>query len=203
VKRFLLLIGCLSILLSACGSNILQNQSPPPHQEAVVWPTGDYVNPFPQVEGKQTKFTLTDAQQALFDAYSKNFSFDISVFKGAAPIDVAQVFIECGIEGYWEGEYNLFYFSDKKVTKVSYKAEYDKDVATRDLRTRRDFADIMMPYLKDGEFIKEGADSGYIRFASYENTSDFTGLVTVVYRTYLKQINGIWMMDQNRLFITE
>ena len=200
MKRFLFLIGFLVMLLSACAGSA---KNPPPHQEPVPWPTGPWDNPFPQIKGQETKFTLTDTQQALFDAYSKDFNFDISLLKGVSPMDVAHVFIECGIEGYWEGEYNLFYFDTKTVAKEEYKSEYEQDIATRDLRSRRAYADILLPFLKDGTFIDDGNGSGHIEFNSYENTADYEGLAAVKSKMHFKQVNGIWMIDQNNMFDTE
>ena len=212
MKKLVILTAGLFLLLSGCGGNInpmptVPPTAPPtasanddPHQEPVVFPTGDYDKIFPDLG---TKFTLTDKQQSLFDTYSKNFNFDVSVFKGADPIDVAQVFIECGCEGLWEGEYNLYYFAAKKVSKAQYKAEFDSDMNTRDIRTRRDYANILFDKMKDGKFIDEGDDSGYVEFDSIENTSDYSNIVTVKMKLNMKQVNGIWMIDQNKWFETE
>ena len=214
MKRYVILIGCLFIFLTACGSGKKPVPTPSPsptvadisdipHQEPVQTPEGEYENPFPPIEGKETVFTLNETQQALFDKYSKDYNFDISVFKGAAPMDVAHVYIECGIEGLWEGEYNLFYFESARLSKASFKAENDQDLATRDIRSRRDYANILLGTLKDGEFVDTGDESGYIRFETYENTSDYESLVAVKSRMYFKKVDGIWMIDQNRMFVTE
>jgi len=205
------LTGCLAFFLSACGGALgppppVSTSSPtaPPteevHQEAVVFPTGDYDNPIPDIG---TKFTLTAAQQALFDTYSKDFNFDISVFKGAAPVDVAQVYIECGNEGLWEGEYNLFYLGAAKITKAQYKAGDEQDLSTRDIRTRRDYANLVFPMLNDGKFTDNGDGSGYIEFDSVESTSDYQDIVNVKAKMNLQQVNGIWLINYNKIFETE
>ena len=233
MKRLLILTGCLIVFLTACGSHnnhpawtpILATSTTAAltasgadtdtttaaaaadtedvHQQPVVFPTGPYDNPFPPVDGKDTKFTLTDTQQSLFDTYTKNFNFDTSIFKGANPVDVAQVFIECGNEGLWEGEYNLFYFDARTLSKAQFKAEDDHDLLTQDIRTRRDYANVMLPYLNDGTFVDEGGGAGYIEFNSYENTPDYTGVVNVKSKLNMQQVNGIWLVDQNRMFETE
>jgi len=209
MKKFLILMGCLAIFLCGCGGNVKPTPSPTPtvttiaeseiHQTPVIIPTGPYDNPYAPL-GVKTKFTLTDAQQKLFNAYSKDFNFDISIFKGVAPIDVAQVFVECGLEGLWEGEYNLYYFDTRKVAKAQYKAESEQDTATNDIRTRRDQADITLSKLKDGKFVDEGNSSGYIEFDSYKLTADYSGVVAIKQRLHMKQVNDIWMIDQNRMF---
>jgi len=212
MKKLATLAAGLALILSACGgnANVLIVPTPDPtaaaptaielHQSPVVFPTGPYENPVTPFESPESIFTLTDKQQALFDAYSKGFNFDVAVFKGAAPIDVAQVYIECGNECLWEGEYNLFYFSDKVVSKAQYKAEFDDDMAKRDPRTRRDFANLLFPHLKDGKFVDEGNGSGYIEFDSYEVDGNYENLNKVKNRLRLKQVNDIWMIDINNLF---
>jgi hypothetical protein len=202
------------LFLSACGGN--GNDLPPEattssapetpiaeddvHQEPVVFPTGEYENPFGDT---RTRFTLTDSQQALFNSYSKDFNFDISLFKGASAIDVAQVFIECGIEGLWEGEYNLYYFKSRQVAKADFKAEFEKDLTTLDIRTRRDQANIVFPNLKDGTFVDAGDGSGYIEFDSVEQTADYENLYTVKMRMNFIKVDDIWQIDQNNMFTSE
>jgi len=114
-----------------------------------------------------TEFTLTSAQQALYEAYIKDWNFDVSIFKGADPIDVGQVFIQCGLSGYWEGEWNLFHperLYDN--TREQYKAAHDFDESMYDIRTRKYFADVTLPFLKDGVFVDTGDGSGHIQFYS-------------------------------------
>ena len=211
MKRFIVLTGCLIVFLSACGGNPGPIPTPPAavtptaaatdedvHQEPVVFPTGPYDNLFPQPEGQNTVFTLTDTQQALFDAYSKNFNFDISIFKNTDPIDIAQVFIECGIEGLWEGEYNMCV--NWPISKAEYRDEALADVAANDIRTRRDKANYVFPYLKDGTFVDGGNGLGYIEFNSYDSSSNYSTVYAVKAKLHLQQVNGIWMIDQTNFF---
>ena len=206
MKKYLLLAACLFLFLCACGVTEPPVETPTPaptptveedvHQEEIIWPTGEYDNPFGDVG---TRFTLTETQQKLFDKYSENFNFDISVFKGAAPVDVAQVFIECGINGLWEGEYNLFYFETRQVRKVDFKAEFDRDASAVDIRTRRDYANLLMSGLKDGKFVDDGGGYGHIEFKSYDMTSDYEGIYEAAAKLNLKQVDGIWMINQNNM----
>ncbi|MDR2649530.1 MAG: hypothetical protein LBB94_07425 [Clostridiales bacterium] len=205
-------ISCLLLFLCACGGNVNTDITPTVtttasalaeddvRQDPVAFPSGEYENPFGDAG---TRFTLTAAQQALFDSYSKDFNFDISLFKDASPVDVAQVFVECGIEGLWEGEYNLYYFETRRVAKADYKADFEKDLSTLDIRTRRDQANLVFPYLKDGVFVEESDGSGYIEFESMEQTSDYETLYKVKTKMNLKKVDGVWKIDQNNMFTSE
>ena len=210
MKKQLICAVCLFLLLSACGKTEINETAPTPipepsptaailedvHQAPVETPTGDWEPPF--VLKIDSKFTLTDVQQELFDRYSKDFNFDISIFKDASPIDIAHVFIECGIHGFWEGEYNLFYFDKNTVSKAEYKAESEQDLEANDLRNRRAFADILYPFLKEGTFVDAGDDSGYIEFVSID--SDYVNVYETKAKMNLKKVDGIWMINQNNPF---
>ena len=208
MKRLLTVIICLFLFLCACATSDINDNTPTPEpsptasvtedarQSPVPIPTGEYEPPA-DID-LNTKFILTDAQQELFDKYSKDFNFDISVFRDAAPIDVAQVFIECGLHGFWEGEYNLYYFESRTVSKADYKTESEENTAASDIRDRRFFADIMYPFLKDGKFVDTGDDSGYIEFVSID--SNYVDLYEVNAKMNLKKIDGIWMINQNNPF---
>jgi hypothetical protein len=167
------------------------DESADPHQEAVVWPTGSYEPVFG--DNITSKFTLTDAQQQLYDTYTKDFNFDISIFKDATPVDTACVFISCGINGLWEGEYNLYYDPE---SKESYKKENDTDLATRDLRSRGDMANIVFPNLKDGKFTDNGDNTGYIEFSSV-SPDDYEKQTPIQMRMNLTKSNDIWMVNFN------
>ena len=166
------------------------------HQEEVIFPTYPYENPFPDLG---MRFTLTPKQQTLYDAYIKDFNFNISIFEGVPPIDVAHVFIECGINGLWEGEYNLFYFETKHITKASYKAEFDDDMSKRDIRTRRDMSNLMHSRIKEGTFVDEGNGSGYIEYLTLISP-DYIGLYEVMAKMNFHEEDGVWKININRIF---
>ncbi|MDR3240272.1 MAG: hypothetical protein LBT44_09330 [Clostridiales bacterium] len=191
------LIG--AFCLAACSGK--PSPSPPPSpdpvQEAVIMPSGDYENPFIPPEGFEGKFSLTEQQQQLFDEYSKDFRFDVSAFKDASPVDIAQVFIQCGIEGYWEGEYNLYSFesTDAVISKEDFKKESDEDMLLTDLRTRSDYANIAFAGLKDGKFADNGDSTGWIEFTAYETSFEDTALISIEKKMHFHlNDEGIWLV---------
>ena len=214
MKKTILSAACILFFLCACNGTNNPDITPTPtvditpthavstidetevKQEIVIFPSGPIdPDPFPDIG---LAFSLTDTQQALYDKYTKDFNFDISVFAGAHPINAAQVFIECGINGLWEGEYYLLYFDAKHISKAEYKKINDDDLATRDIRTRRGFANYMFSSLKDGTFIEKGDGSGYIEFNSVE--SDHIDVYEVTLRMNLNQVDGIWKINYHNPF---
>ncbi|MDR1913394.1 MAG: hypothetical protein LBQ68_02780 [Clostridiales bacterium] len=202
MKKLLLIITII-FAFSGCGRNtVIDTSTPTPtevevHQEQVEIPTGDYDQVFG--ENIETRFELTESQRALYDAYVKDFNFDTSLLKDASAIDTAHIYIECGINGLWEGEYNLFYFKSKPLSKVSYKEENDKDLATLDIRTRRDMANIVFPFLSDGEFTDNGDGTGYIDFESV-HPEDYSKQTLIYMRVNMVQSDGVWLIDFDNKF---
>ena len=221
MKKFLVLT-CLFLFLTACGGNSGAQPSPeptdysqqdnnetaeapnqdedanqePPRQQVVVFPTGEFEDPFTAFVDPDNLFELTEEQQALFDEYSRDFNFDISVFRGVDPIDVAQVFFECGINGLWEGEYYLYYFEYDPVSKEELYAEFMHDLATQDIRLRRSVANASFPNLNDGTFVDLGDGTGYIEFLSVDQ--DVLHVYEAMLRLFMRQIDDVWMINQTR-----
>jgi hypothetical protein len=208
MKKLILPLLLIMLMLSAaCGA---QNDSVTPspgttptpsstaaddgvHQETVVWPTGTYIPVFG--ENIATSFELTSAQQQLYDTYVKDFNFDTAVLADAAPVDIAAVFVECGINGLWEGEYNLFCFNDKPVTRAAYKEENDADLKTLDLRSRRDMASLVFPFINEGTFVDNGDDTGYIDAVTLDPGNVESG-VRIGMSVNMTRVDGIWKVNQ-------
>jgi hypothetical protein len=182
LTRYFLAVIAIAVVFTGCGNrdnsnsnaNIENNATPQPTtqasggasqgeptQEEIPWPTGEYVNDFPESD---TTFELDGTQMKLFEEYSRDFEFDVNVLKGASPVDIAMVYIECGLHGYWLGEYNLWFFEEDVVAKESYRDENSEDISKRDIRSRREMADIVFANLSKGEFVDEGNGYGYIKF---------------------------------------
>ena len=215
MKEFLVL-ACLFLFLTACGgsSNPSDNSpyqppngensaslnpvenSEPPRQQEVVFPTGELDDPFEEFIDPDNLFELTNEQQALFDEYSRDFNFDISVFQGVDPIDVAQVFVECGVNGLWEGEYNLFYFETNPISIEEFHSAAMHDIETIDLRTRRSMANVTFRNLYDGTFVDQGDGFGYIEFLSVD--SNFVVVVDAMLRLHMRQVDDVWMINHFR-----
>jgi len=213
LKKFLV-IACLFLFLTACGGNadpspeptdyVLQDDdetAETPHQgevgqQEVVFPTGEFDDPFEPFVDPDNLFELTDEQQALFDEYTRDFNFDVSIFQGVDPIDVAQVFFECGINGLWEGEYYLYYFEFEPLTKEELRIEAEHDIEIRDLRSRRSMADALFPNLNDGTFIDLGDGSGYIEFLSVH--SDMIYVFEAMMRLHMRNVDDVWKINQFR-----
>jgi len=215
MKRFLVL-ACLFLFLTACGGSANPNPTDtlpyqdgnpdtqqgvnsaqePLAQQDVVFPTGEFDDPFETFIDPDNLFELTDEQQALFDEYSRDFNFDISVFQGVDPVDVAQVFIECGINGLWEGEYNLFYFEFNPLSKEEFFIAFEHDMSTTDLRTRRSMANVSFRNLNDGTFVDLGDGSGYIEFHSVD--SDMVNVFEATLRLNMRLVDDVWMINQSR-----
>jgi len=222
MKKFLVL-ACLFLFFTACGSGNAETQpSPdpteysqqneneppvptnhedeepqePPSQQEVVFPTDEFEDPFEGFIDPDNLFELTSEQQALFDEYTRDFNFDISIFRGVDPIDVAHVFIECGINGLWEGEYYLYYFESEPLTKQELYDEFEHDMRTEDIRTRRSVANITFPNLNDGTFVDLGDGFGYIEFLSVD--SDMVNVFEATLRLNMRLVDDVWMINLSR-----
>ena len=205
-------MACIFLFFTACSGNvepILEptDSIPQPHepdeiseaprQEEVVFPTGEFEDHFETFVDPDNLFELTNEQQALFEEYSRDFNFDISIFQGVDPIDVAQVFIECGINGLWEGEYYLSYFEFGTVSKEAFHREFLHDVATQDIRMRRSVANISFPNLNDGTFFDLGGGSGYIEFLSVD--AEFgSDHYEAMLRLYMRYVDDTWIINRSR-----
>jgi len=213
MKRFLVLV-CLFLFFTACGGNVesipelttdsLEHLSheadevpEAPRQEEVVFPTGELEDHFENFVDPDNIFELTNEQHALFEEYSRDFNFDISIFQGVNPVDVAQVFIECGINGLWEGEYNLFYFEFDYISKEEFYRGFVHDMATQDIRMRRSLANISFPNLNDGTFVDLGNGSGYIEFLSVDAEFGQVHYETML-RLYMRHVDDVWLINQSR-----
>ncbi|MCL2351288.1 MAG: hypothetical protein FWC55_02020 [Firmicutes bacterium] len=216
VSAPIIICAALALFSASCGNNPgpsaansasnAVNPAPtaaPPSPTAELtdppWPTGEVQNDvWKKLNAGGTAFKLTDAQQALFDEYTKNL--DIGIFKDANPVDVAQVYIECGIEGKWEAEYNLYDPNGVFQTKDEYHRAFVADMNNADIRTRRSLADLMFPYLNDGRFIDDGNNLGHILFDSPAETDASQGesatlgpLIKKIFR-FSKNGDGIWLL---------
>jgi hypothetical protein len=157
-------------------------------------PTGEYENPFVTPENFDGEFVLTERQRTLFEAYAKDLKFDVNVFENADPIDVAQVFIECGVVGYWLGEYNLFNFegADSPLTKTEAQKQSEADIAKLPLQSRRDQANIVFAYLNNGKFTDNGDGSGFIEYPEINVEDGTVGTRKINLRQNEK---GIWLIS--------
>ena len=189
----------LFLFFTACGGNEEPIPEPTtgPRQEEVVFPTGEFEDHFEAFVDPDNLFELTNEQKVLFDEYSRDFNFDISIFQGVDPIDVAHVFIECGINGLWEGEYYLFYFEFDSITKENFHNAFEHDLATQDIRTRRSVANISFPNLNDGTFVDLGNGSGYIEFLSVD--AEFgSAHYEAMLRLFMRHVDDVWMINYSR-----
>ncbi|MDR1000837.1 MAG: hypothetical protein LBL96_08580 [Clostridiales bacterium] len=211
-KIILPLLLVLLLLSTACGAqnNIAQISSASPsdsytpqsspivdediHQEPVEWPTESYNPVFG--ENITTKFELTATQQQLYDTYIKDFSFSTTIFADADPIDIAAVFIECGVNGLWEGEYNLFCFNGEPLTRADYKAENDADLATLDLRSRRDMASLVFPFINEGAFVDNSDGTGYIDTQTLD-PGDIESGARIGMNINMTKVDGVWKVNQS------
>ncbi|MDR1539390.1 MAG: hypothetical protein LBU32_15605 [Clostridiales bacterium] len=206
-KYLLVLAACAAIaIFPACGGQdnppepsptdsgpqILPTEEAPVEQEEIIIPTGEYESIYPPSE---TKFTLTQEQTRLFEEYRKDNVFDISVFKDASPVDVAQVFIECGLNGLWLGEYNLWHFATSTLNKESFKAENEKDYNAHDIRSRREMADIVFANLKDGVFEETEDNKGHITFNSIDPSDGTLNTKVRINFNLRRNSDGIWMIE--------
>ena len=201
---------CLFLIFTACGRNVESDTEPTdsleyqaneipetPRQEEVFFPTGEFEDHFEAFVDPDNLFELTSEQQALFDEYSRDFNFDISIFQGVDPIDVAHVYIECGINGLWEGEYYLYYFEYASLSKELFHNEFVHDFATYDIRMRRSVANMAFPNLNGGTFVDLRDGSGYIEFLSVN--AEFGGEhYEAILRLYMRNVDDIWMINQSR-----
>jgi hypothetical protein len=206
----LLAIVAIAVCLSGCGkdssninnSNTGSDNQPQastkaptnaggyePTQEEIPWPTGEYVQDFPDSD---TKFELNETQTKLFEEYSKDYVFDVNALKSASPVDNAMVYIECGLHGYWLGEYNLYFFEEAPVSKTAYQQENYEDYTKRDIRSRREMADIVFANLSKGEFVDEGNGYGYIQFISVDSYSETPETETKL--RMRQNPDGIWLI---------
>ena len=152
---------------------------------------GPHVNPYGEVT---TEFVLSSEEQALYDEFKANL--DINIFKDIAPASIAKVFVQCGIEGNWEAEYELyskegFYIlndDDEEVyfTKEDWQFFSDKDIRESQLITRKDRADIVLPLLGEAEFVDNGENLGYLTFISTDPEK------TMYHFVFVKNENGVW-----------
>lgn len=131
-------------------------------------------------------FNLTPEQRTEYDEYIKNA--DIGTLKGSSPLDVAKIYIQCGIDGNWEAEYNLYAQQGITMTKDEWRELNDVDVGTLDLSTRQSQANYIFPFLQDGQ-VEEEADTCIITFHDAQERE-------ITFKL-LKNEDGIWLVKFN------
>jgi len=210
-KKFaLLLCAALAVFLASC-QGVRPTPAPSPTQTTFnrtepPWPSDEPDDPIWEVDrATGTVFKLTDAQRALYDEYAQ--SLDIGLFRDVSPIDIAQVYIECGVEGKWEAEFNLYHPDGMPYTKDEYYQQHVTDMLNQDPRTRRLHANINFPYLNDGVFDDYGNGKGHILFET-PTPPDITvegstlGPPTKIAMIFQQNSDGIWLLAKLNPFMT-
>ena len=188
----------LIILMAACGGGSSDESVVTPMPavtegpiEDLPYPTGDFDDPYIMVT---TEFTLSEKQIELYEKYTENL--DISIFENVDPVDTAHVWIECGIMGKWECEYNLYSQAGLYVTKEEWQKMNYEDMEKLDIRSRRSMANIMFPFLQEGSFVETGPGIGRLEFESPMMGMEgqyASGAVQDNEMWFVKE-NGIWMV---------
>jgi hypothetical protein len=141
------------------------------------WEEGDLAeNPNP---GRV--FALTEAERVLYETYLEEM--DTKIFRDAAPVSIAKIHIQCGIDGKWAQEYAMYAPEGLTATPEDFAALHSEDVTSTPIESRQEMADYMFANLDGGEFLQEDDRHGRLRFFVETDAFDFY---------MIKDADGVW-----------
>lgn len=143
----------------------------------------------PEAQTEVTPFALSAEENALFEAYVKDK--DVSLFKDAAPITIAKVFIQCGVTDNISAEYAMYAPDSTEDTEEEYIRKSTVDATPLPVEERQRFADLLFGLLDQGAFMEVSPTEGYIEFGTADGQNGRFHL--------MKDENGIWQVNYNVL----
>lgn len=200
IKRLLLLLICCSIALfpAGCGEKVTgqpetgqEEASSRETEQGTDMPAAtEQVENTPATEEQDANesnepeavFELTEEEQAIFERYVE--SLDNEIFRDVAPVSIAKIYIQCGVDSLWEPEFSMYAKEGLTISREEYKAAHDEDLEAGYTLTRKAMADYVFPYLQDSEFVEDGGNKGHIDFEAVDGEPWTLRLI--------KSDTGIW-----------
>ena len=131
-------------------------------------------------------FELTEAELAAFEEYVR--TGDLAALAGVEPVSVIKIWIQAGIYGHLEHEFNLFHPDTLDGDTLELFIFHNtSDGLDGTVRIRQRFADIFFAEMEAGEFTDEG-DRAHISF--YAETGE---AITLSARL---NDEGIWLVER-------
>jgi len=178
------------VLAAVCGCNGTQTQPNPeppavvPKYEAPAVAEPDEIESESETDEDVPVFALNEEEHRIYAAYRE--VYDIEIFRDVAPVSIAMVFIQCGLDGDIDAEYAMFHPEGLTETKEEYTEMNTANDAALDAERRQYYAGVLFASLRDGAFTEEGS-TGFITFTTSLGEEA---------RFYLaKNKDGVWMAD--------
>ncbi len=180
----------IALLLVSVGTsctknpnNDIANIAPSETPKATDESQEDLVNPFEN--GDLPTFSLSEEETKLYEKYISEK--DINIFKDVPAQSVVKVFVQCGIEGELESEFNMFAPETLDgLTLEDYLKVYDSEQIKGTKETRQQYAGIAFSKIDEASFVDEG-NTGYIEVTAATNEKLKLQLV--------KSKNNIWLIN--------
>ncbi|MCL2853260.1 MAG: hypothetical protein FWE20_09555 [Defluviitaleaceae bacterium] len=132
-------------------------------------------------------FELSEAERAYYDEYI--LTGDLSALEGIEPVSVLRVWIQAGIDGNLEHEFNLFHPDTLDGETLEAYLESNSPEFAGSPAIRQRWANVFFSHLEDGEFVVD-ADGSRGTLIFYTETEERISL------SVRQNEAGIWLVER-------
>jgi len=210
MKKLIKIILMVAVLfaLAACGTandnangedtTVLETPAPAPHPSLIPAPVDP--NAPPQIEQRPDlfpdlgyRFTLTAEEDAVYQRLLTELSTD--VFEGLSPTSVIKVYINAGINGEAEAEWNTFSPVGRTASLGEWVEMSRIDELEEDIASRRSMANIVFGRIDEGIELERDGRAIVVFYSvpdpdELEDDPDFPGVLHTF--STLRNDRGIW-----------